>query len=81
MQEQLRKQQNALTLIQNQSGHDSPGGLDAMSAKARRRESSMMSVLGMGMGGMRKSMLSPRTQQGTGKFALPTDLLPELGKG
>ena len=76
MQEQLQKQQNALTLIQNQSGQDSPAGLDVKSAKARRRESSMLGALG----GMRKSMLSPRTPQGTGKFAHPTDLLPELGK-
>ena len=79
MQEQLQKQQNALMPIQNQSGQDSPGGLDVKSAKARRRESSMMGVLGIG--GMRKSMLSPRTPQSTGKFELPTELLPEPGKG
>ncbi|KAF8472758.1 hypothetical protein BDZ91DRAFT_448119 [Kalaharituber pfeilii] len=66
MQEQLQKQQNA-QLLQLQPSNDSlNSNSDVKSAKARRRESSMLSV--MGMGGMRKSMLPPRTPQGTGKL-------------
>lgn len=72
MQEQLQKQ---LTPIQSQSGQDSPGGLDVKSAKARRRESSMI------FGGIRKSMLSPRTPQSTGKFALYSQSWPNADYG
>lgn len=40
------------------------GSLDVKSAKSRRRESSMLNVMGMGV---RKSILPPKTPQGTGK--------------
>lgn len=74
MQEQFQKQQNAVTSNQNQFGQDSPGGLDVKSAKARRRESSMMmGVLGIG-GGMRKSILSPRPPQSTVGMVVEDDL-------
>lgn len=43
------------------------GSLDVKSAKSRRRESSMLNVMGMGV---RKSILPPKTPQGTGKLRI-----------